>query len=85
MYCYLCTNNYAGISQTFCEKCIRLRRIINLYNIEKVLETCEFIFLRDSHPIEKRAEKIIEDKKKILNKYVYIYICYFSAMMVFLY
>jgi len=64
MYCYLCTNNYAGISETFCTKCIRLRRIINLYNIDHVLDTCEFVFLREKLPIEKRTEKIIEDKKK---------------------
>jgi len=64
MYCYLCSKNYAGISQTFCETCTRLRRIIHLYNIDQVLDTCEYVYLREKNPIEKRAEKVIEGKKK---------------------
>jgi len=57
MYCYLCSD-YAGFNATFCNKCQRLKRIISLYDIDKVLETSEFVFLREKEPINKRTIKV---------------------------
>ena len=57
MYCYLC-GEYAGMGCTFCDKCTRLRRIISLYSIDTILESLEFIYLRDSDPIKNRTSKL---------------------------
>ena len=65
MYCYLC-NIYSGFNSTFCQKCQRLKRIISLYDINNILESLEFIYLRDADPIKNRTAKLNTDLIKEL-------------------
>ena len=64
--CSLCQNQcdeYVFI-QSHCSVCERIRRIISLYNKEKVLETLEHIFLRDAVPINNRTAKIVSEQPR---------------------
>ena len=54
---------------THCTKCEQIRRIISLYDVDKVLSTLRFVYLRDEYDkVEKRegveSKKIDEDKIK---------------------
>lgn len=43
------------VMSTHCSKCEQIRRIISLYDVDKVLSTLRFVYLRDEYDkIEKR-------------------------------
>jgi len=53
---------------THCSKCEQIRRIISLYDVDKVLSTLRFVYLRDEYDkIEKRegVESKKNDEEKI--------------------
>lgn len=57
------------VMSTHCSKCEQIRRIISLYDVDKVLSTLRFVYLRDEYDkVEKRegveSKKIDEDKIK---------------------
>lgn len=57
------------VMSTHCSKCEQIRRIISLYDVDKVLSTLRFVYLRDEYDkIEKRegveCKKNEEDKTK---------------------
>lgn len=57
------------VMSTHCTKCEQIRRIISLYDVDKVLSTLRFVYLRDEYDkVEKRegveSKKIDEDKIK---------------------
>jgi hypothetical protein len=56
------------VMSTHCSKCEQIRRIISLYDVDKVLSTLRFVYLRDEYDkIEKRegveCKKNEEDNK----------------------
>lgn len=48
---------------THCSKCEQIRRIISLYNVDKVLTTLRFVYLRDEY--DKISNRENADAKKI--------------------
>jgi hypothetical protein len=64
-YCVLCKNpDEYCVSGSLCSKCIRLKRIVACYDIDKVLESCEEIFVRELRPIKNRTEAIAQRSSK---------------------
>ena len=54
--CYLCGTN---TDDYLCkENCKQIKRIIELYGIDSVRESLEFVFIRDTEPIKKRTQAI---------------------------
>ena len=56
------------VMSTHCSKCEQIRRIISLYDVDKVLSTLRFVYLRDEYDkIEKRegVESKKNDEEKI--------------------
>ena len=55
-YCVLCANEeescYWG---NFCSKCIKLKKVIDLYGIDNINDTLDTVYLRDKDKVEKRA------------------------------
>ena len=47
---------------THCSKCEQIRRIISLYDVDKVLSTLRFVYLRDEYDKVENREKA-ETKK----------------------
>lgn len=63
VYCYLCQEDYAGIFKNHCITCEKIKRILNLYSKEKILEILEKVCLRKSEKLQEY--KIIESKKQL--------------------
>ena len=62
--CSLCreqSSEYVFI-QSHCSTCEQIRRIISLYDKDKILETLRTVYLREELPIDNRTKKIIEEK-----------------------
>lgn len=54
--CYLCGTN---TDDYLCkENCKQIKRIVELYGIDSVRESLEYVFIRDTEPIKKRTEAI---------------------------
>jgi len=56
------------VFEQHCSKCNQIRRIISLYDVDKVLSTLRFVYLRDEYDkIEKRegVESKKNDEEKI--------------------
>ena len=50
---------------THCSKCEQIRRIISLYDVDKVLSTLRFVYLRDEYDkIEKREGVVATNEDK---------------------
>ncbi len=47
---------------THCSKCEQIRRIISLYDVDKVLATLRFVYLRDEYDKVENREKAEADK-----------------------
>lgn len=63
-YCSLCANpDESCYISPFCSKCLELKKIIDLYGIDKVNKSLTTIFVRDDKPIENRTEAIAENKE----------------------
>tara|TARA_R100000935_G_C2727300_1_gene120469 strand:- start:208 stop:462 length:255 start_codon:yes stop_codon:yes gene_type:complete len=67
MYCYLCLNEYVGITQTYCEKCKRIKHLINLYG-DRVYEVLDEVLVRAE---DKQDNKIKLEIKKEIEKREY--------------
>tara|TARA_R110002012_G_scaffold10961_3_gene49350 strand:- start:3929 stop:4246 length:318 start_codon:yes stop_codon:yes gene_type:complete len=63
MYCCLCQEDYAGVFKTHCITCEKIKRILNLYSKEKILEILEKVCLRKSEKLQEY--KIAESKKQL--------------------
>ena len=67
MYCYLCGQTYAGLIQYHCDDCKRVKRIINLYGVQEVVDILETVCLRKKDKRDMKATCLksnIEDVKK---------------------
>ena len=67
--CNLCNQSDEYVISNLCSKCDQIRKIIELYDVEKVLSTLRFVYLRDQYDkIEKRegveCKKNDDDKVK---------------------
>ncbi len=76
MYTCLLCDDKKEWTRGLCTKCTELKKIVDLYDIDKVLESLKYIYVRDAVPIKSRtdviklpplSEKSVE-KKKILSK-----------------
>jgi len=47
---------------THCSKCEQIRRIISLYDVDKVLATLRFVYLRDEYDKVENREKAQAEK-----------------------
>jgi len=65
MYCYLCLNEYAGVTETYCTKCKRIKHLINIYG-ERVYEVLEEVLVRTPKQQENKLK--YEIKKEIEKK-----------------
>lgn len=57
--CNLCghqSNEWLYVER-HCSKCCQIRRIIELYSVDKVLESLRFVYLRDEEQKIKNREK----------------------------
>jgi hypothetical protein len=62
MYCYLCLKEYAGITETFCAKCKRIKHHISL-NGDRVYEVLDNVLCRTETQQQNKLN--IEIKKEI--------------------
>ena len=64
--CNLCGNQTDEyVFSNMCSKCEQIRKIIDLYSVDKVLGTLRFVYLRDEYDkVEKREQKQCEDLDK---------------------
>ena len=64
-YCTLCANEdescYWG---NFCSKCLKLKKIIDLYGIDNINESLETIYIRDKEKIENRSKLLAKESIK---------------------
>tara|TARA_R110000787_G_scaffold5354_3_gene19588 strand:+ start:4633 stop:4908 length:276 start_codon:yes stop_codon:yes gene_type:complete len=67
MYCYLCLNEYAGITQTFCPSCKKIKHYISLWG-DRIHEILDNVLTRD---IEKQDNKIKVEIKDEIDKKAY--------------
>ena len=67
MYCYLCLNEYAGITQTFCPSCKKIKHYISLWG-DRIHEILDNVLTRD---IEKQDNKIKVEIKDEIEKKAY--------------
>jgi hypothetical protein len=65
VYCYLCLNEYAGLTETFCPKCKRIKHHLSL-NGDRVYEVLDNVLCRT--PAQQQNKLNIEIKKEIENK-----------------
>ena len=61
MYCFLCTENYAGIFTALCESCHKIRHLQSVYGVDRVLEVLQNVLVRDN---SKQTLKIDAELKK---------------------
>jgi len=65
MYCYLCVDEYAGVTETFCPKCKKIKHYISLWG-DRVYEILDSVLTRD---LTKQNNKVKHEiKKEIVNK-----------------
>lgn len=69
MVCYLCDTDarYSHFSY-FCEKCQRLKRIINLYGKDRVVEILDFVLVRKPEQQQHKIKIIIDDESNKLEE-----------------
>ena len=69
MVCYLCDTDarYSHFSY-FCEKCQRLKRMINLYGNERVVEILDFVLVRKPEQQQHKIKILIEDESNKLEE-----------------
>lgn len=62
--CILCDNQEEW-TMSLCSKCIEIKRIMDIYGVDKVKESLTYIFVRDDTPIKNRTEcaSAIKEKK----------------------
>ena len=54
MYCYLCTEKYAGLFTALCPSCHKIRHLQSVYGADRVLEVLQRVLVR---PVEKQQIK----------------------------
>ena len=60
--CQICgckESTYYSNTNYLCGKCIDLKKIIDLYTIESVVETLKYVYVREDEPIKNRRHLII--------------------------
>lgn len=65
--CHFCGCNqstYYSNTSYLCDKCIDLKKIIDLYTIESVVETLKYVYVRDDEPIKNRRELVTKQPSK---------------------
>ena len=69
MVCYLCDTDarYSHFSY-FCEKCQRIKRMINLYGNERVVEILDFVLVRKQEQQENKIKIIIDEEETKLQE-----------------
>ena len=69
MVCYLCDTDarYSHFSY-FCEKCQRLKRIINLYGKDRVVEILDFVLVRKPEQQQHKIKIIIDEESNKLEE-----------------
>lgn len=58
MYTCLLCDDKKEWTRGLCTKCTELKKIVDLYDIDKVLESLKYIYVRDSVPIKSRTDII---------------------------
>ena len=52
---------------SLCSNCLEVKKIVDLYSIQKVVNTLKDIYVRETTPIDKRTNAIITRSKKCVN------------------
>ena len=50
---------------SLCSNCLEVKKIVDLYSIQKVVNTLKDVYVRETMPIEKRTNAIITRSKKV--------------------
>ena len=56
--CKLCSSSEYVYSGYLCPKCLEIKKVIDLYNVDSILEAIKYIYIRDSCPIKNRSELV---------------------------
>tara|TARA_R110000764_G_scaffold19599_4_gene51268 strand:- start:5272 stop:5490 length:219 start_codon:yes stop_codon:yes gene_type:complete len=57
--CHLCGNPEEWCrSKNLCSKCIEVKQIVAVYDIDSVLKTLKDVYVRDKSPIENRTKVV---------------------------
>lgn len=69
MVCYLCDTDarYSHFSY-FCENCQRIKRMINLYGNERVVEILDFVLVRKQEQQQHKIKIIIDEEETKLQE-----------------
>lgn len=56
--CHMCGNEEEWCSRGFnlCGKCMEIKKIVAVYNVDSVLKTLKDVYVRDKTPIENRTK-----------------------------
>ena len=65
--CILCPDKTEW-TRSLCSKCMEIKKIIDLYSVEKVVESMKYIYVRDNTPIKFRQEAILKKPSKEVEK-----------------
>lgn len=61
--CVLC-NNPDEWTRGLCSKCEELKKIIDIYSIEQIIESIKYIYVRTEAPISNRTRSAKKDTPK---------------------
>ena len=70
-YCTFCgcsESTYYSNTNYLCGNCTELKKIIDLYSSDSVVETLKFVYVRDEEPIKNRRELITKQPCKKTTK-----------------
>jgi len=62
-FCGCSKATYYSNTNYLCENCTELKKIIDLYTIESVVETLKYVYVREEEPIKNRRHLIITQPK----------------------
>ena len=65
--CVLCSNSEEVVysnTDYLCKKCLDLKKIIDVYGIDKINETVNFVFIRETEAIKNRTKMVLRSTEK---------------------
>ena len=63
-FCGCDENKYYADTKYLCKNCVEIKKIIDLYTCEDVVETLKFIYLRDAEPLKNRRN-VVKNSDKV--------------------
>jgi predicted ATP-dependent protease len=65
--CYLCETNERKYFSYYCETCVRIKRMISLWGVQRVYEIIEHVLVRTHDEQNKKITEELDTETKILD------------------